>query len=119
MKRVQRRLNQGRAIKLCWKANKTSSPALINKASRPRTRGPNQYLAVLDALDHGPAIVLPGTSCRLGGFELGIDARLLPFTDFFAHGQSIGDYRACVEETVNQLSRQRLYDRRLGDIPSR
>jgi hypothetical protein len=76
-----------------------------------------RYLEVLDALDHGPAIVLPGTSCRLGGFELGIDARLLPFNDFFAHWQSIGAYRACVEDTMNQLSRQRLYDRRLGGIP--
>ena len=73
-----------------------------------------RYLEVLSALPHEPALALPKTECRLGGFVLGIDARLVPFEDFSAHWQSNGEYRACFEQTLNQLSQQRLYDRRIG-----
>lgn len=71
-----------------------------------------RYLEVTAALDHAPALALPKTTCRLGGFILEADARLVPFTDFFAHWQSIGDYRACLQHTMNQLAQQRLYDRK-------
>ena len=73
-----------------------------------------RYLEVLAALHHEPGLVLPGTSCRLGGFVLGIDARLAPFEDFFEHWLNRGEYRACVEHTMNRLSQERLYDRRIG-----
>ncbi|HKQ74510.1 MAG TPA: hypothetical protein VJ810_12535 [Blastocatellia bacterium] len=74
-----------------------------------------RYLEVLAVLNPEPALSLPQTSCRLGGFRLSVDARLSPFEDFFAHWRSIGNYRACGEHTMNQLSQQRLYDRRLGE----
>ena len=77
-----------------------------------------RYLEVLTALDHEAGLVLPQTSCRLGGFRLSADARLLPFEDFFAHWKNKGDYQSCVEHTMNQLSQQRLYDRRLGQVPT-
>ena len=69
-----------------------------------------RYLEVLAALHHEPGLVLPGTSCRLGGFVLGIDARLVPFVP---SPWRRGEYHACVEHTINLLSQQRLYDRRL------
>jgi hypothetical protein len=73
-----------------------------------------RYLEVLTALDHEPGLVLPKTSCRLGGFLLGIDAHLVPFEDFSEHWRNRGEYRACVEHTMNRLSHERLYDRRIG-----
>jgi hypothetical protein len=73
-----------------------------------------RYLEVLSALDHEPALALPKTTCRLGGFILAADARLVPFDDFSAHWRNSGDHHSCVEHTINRLSQQRLYDRRLG-----
>jgi len=73
-----------------------------------------RYLEVLAALNHEAGLMLPQTSCRLGGFRLSADARLMPFEDFFAHWKSKGEYQACVEHTLNWLSQQRLYDRRLA-----
>lgn len=74
-----------------------------------------RYLEVLSALDHAPALALPKTTCRLGGFILEADARLVPFEDFSEHWRNRGKYRSCVEHTMNHLSQQRLYDRRLAE----
>jgi hypothetical protein len=74
-----------------------------------------RYLEVLGALDHEPGLLLPKTSCRLGGFILAIDARLVPFEDFSERWRNRGAYRACVQHTINQLSQQRLYDRRIAE----
>jgi hypothetical protein len=74
-----------------------------------------RYLEVLAALKPEPALALPRTACRLGGFVLEADARLVPFADFFAHWKNKGEYKTCVVQTMNELARQRLYDHRLGD----
>jgi len=73
-----------------------------------------RYLEVLAALTHEPALGLPKTTCRTGGFILEADARLVPFADFSEHWRNPGEYQACVEHTMNRLSQQRLYDRRIG-----
>jgi len=75
---------------------------------------PARYLEVLAALRHEPALALPKTACRTGGFILEADARLVPFADFYEHWRSIGEYQSCIEQTINRLSQQRLYDRRIG-----
>ena len=77
-----------------------------------------RYLEVLTALNHEPALALPQTSCRLGGFRLSADARLLPFEDFYARWKNKGQYQSCVVNTMNVLSQQRLYDLRLGQVPA-
>ena len=74
-----------------------------------------RYLEVLAALAPEPGLILPKTACRLGGFVLAADARLVPFEDFFAHWKNKGEYQACVVQTMYELSQQRLYDRRLGE----
>ena len=74
-----------------------------------------RYLEVLGALDFEPGLLLPKTSCRLGGFILGIDARLVPFEDFSEHWRNSGQYGACVQDSINHLSQQRLYDRRIAE----
>ena len=48
--RVHRRLNQGRAITLCWTANRPSSPASTSTAAQDRAGR-----AVVDALGHADA----------------------------------------------------------------
>jgi len=74
-----------------------------------------RYLEVLSALDHEPAIGLPRTTCRVGGYILEADSRLVPFDDFFSHWRNRGEYRSCVEHSMNRLAQQRLYDQRIGD----
>lgn len=73
-----------------------------------------RYLEVLAALSPEPALSLPRTACRLGGFVLAVDALLVPF-DFFAHWKNEGEYRSCVIRTMGELSHQRLYDHRIGE----
>jgi hypothetical protein len=74
-----------------------------------------RYLEVLAALAPQPALALPRTACRFGGYVLSADARLVPFEDFFAHWKNKGEYKSCIVQTMNDLSKQRLYDRRIGD----
>ena len=74
-----------------------------------------RYLEVLAALAPEPGLMLPKTACRLGGFVLSSDARLVPFEDFFAHWKNKGEYQACIVRTMNELSQQRLYDPRLAE----
>jgi hypothetical protein len=72
-----------------------------------------RYLEVLAALNHEPGLVLPKTTCRQGGFILGIDAGLVPFEDLSEHWRNGGEYRACVQHSINYLSQQSLYDQRM------
>jgi hypothetical protein len=74
-----------------------------------------RYLEVLAALAPQPALALPRTACRFGGYVLSADARLVPFEDFFARWKNKGEYKSCIVQTMKNLSQQRLYDRRIGD----
>jgi hypothetical protein len=68
----------------------------------------NRYAQVLAALLHEPApLLLPSVACRQGGYVIGADARLEPFTP--SPWANEGQYRACVAAAINALAKQRLY----------
>jgi len=74
-----------------------------------------RYAEVLAALDHEPgSLLLPNMSCRLGGYEVGIDARLLPFGDAEARFENPGQHRACLNDAVNRLAAEGVYDNHLA-----
>jgi len=75
-----------------------------------------RYAEVLAALDHVPgSILLPYVRCRVGGFNLSIDAELVPFGDLAAHWASFDAYRTCLGDAMNALAAEGLYDKRLGE----
>jgi hypothetical protein len=74
-----------------------------------------RYAEVLAALDHEPgSLQLPYMSCRVGGYEVGINAMLVPFDDREARWKNNGQYRACLNDSLNRLAAEGLYDKRLG-----
>lgn len=73
-----------------------------------------RYAEVLDALPHSGALELPYVRCRLGGFDYEAGAALRPFDDLAARWSNQGRYRACVEDAMQELAREGLYDRAVG-----
>ena len=75
----------------------------------------SRYAETLMAMDHdSEEVSLPYNQCRVGAYALDADARLLPFTSLPAVWSDVGQYRACVLDTITQLSQQRLYDATLA-----
>lgn len=74
-----------------------------------------RYAEVLTVLDRVPdSILLPYVRCRLGGFELASDARLVPFADLAARWPGLEAYRACLADAIEKLEADGLYDKELG-----
>jgi len=74
-----------------------------------------RYAEVLAALDHvSGGLNPPYLTCRLGGYQFGADATLEPFGDFGQHWRNLGQYKSCIERSMNALASERLYDRALG-----
>jgi hypothetical protein len=85
---------------------------LTNAAGFPGTV--RRYAEVLDALPHSGALELPYVRCRLGGFDYAAGAVLRPFDDLAARWSNQGRYRACVEDALQELAREGLYDLAVG-----
>ena len=74
-----------------------------------------RYAEVLAALDHvSGSLSLPYLRCRLGGYEFGSEAKLIPFDDLDQHWKNFGQYKSCIEKAINDLARQQLYDKQIG-----
>jgi hypothetical protein len=70
-----------------------------------------RYAEVLAALQHEGSLQLPYTTCRLGGYEIGINARLLPFDEANQRWRNSGAYRACLNHAVERLAADGVYDK--------
>src|SRR5262249_38729598 len=74
-----------------------------------------RYAEVLAALGHVQgSLLLPYVRCRVGGFNLEIDAQLVPFADLAAAWPSFDAYRTCLSGAMDALAADGLYDKRLG-----
>jgi hypothetical protein len=74
-----------------------------------------RYSEVLAGLDHvSSSLSLPYLQCRLGGYQFASDATLAPFADFNHHWRNFGEYKNCVETTINSLDHEHLYDKQIG-----
>jgi hypothetical protein len=74
-----------------------------------------RYAEVLGVLHHVPgSLKLPYNTCRLGGYELFAEARLVPFPDLAERWPNRGSYGACITKAMNRLAAEGLYDRHLG-----
>jgi len=75
-----------------------------------------RYSEVLAGLHHVPnALSLPYLRCRLGGYQFAGDATLVPFADLNRRWKNFGQYKSQVEQAMNDLAREGLYDKQLGD----
>jgi hypothetical protein len=74
-----------------------------------------RYLELLPILDHvADGVRLPSIECRVGGYELAAETRLVPFDDLAARWANYGAYQRCVTQTIEQRSRDGLYDKQIG-----
>ncbi len=73
----------------------------------------DRYARVLAEHQHVQgSLVLPYQSCRLGGYELGATATLVPFQDLRERWPGFGDYNSCLKQAVAELGESGLYDRK-------
>ena len=74
-----------------------------------------RYLELLEILDHvADGLRLPSVECRVGGYEFAAETRLVPFEDLDEHWGSYSAYQRCVTGTIEELSRDGLYDKQIG-----
>ena len=52
--------------------------------------------------------------CRVGGFDLEIDAQLVPLGDLASHWPDFDAYRTCLDGAMEALAADVLYDKRIG-----
>jgi hypothetical protein len=75
-----------------------------------------RYSEVLAGLDHVPnSLSLPYLRCRLGGYQFAGDATLVAFADLNQRWQSFGQYKSGIEQAMNDLAHESLYDKQIGD----
>ena len=75
-----------------------------------------RYSEVLTGLDHvSSSLSLPYLRCRLGGYQFAADATLLPSPDLDRRWKSFGQYKSSVEQAMNDLAQEGVYDKPIGD----
>jgi hypothetical protein len=74
-----------------------------------------RYAEVLAALSPVQgSLLLPYVRCRVGGFDLEIDAHLVPFGDLASRWPGFDAYRTCLGGAMDALAADGLYDKRIG-----
>jgi hypothetical protein len=75
-----------------------------------------RYSEVLAGLDHvSNSLSLPYLRCRLGGYYFAADATLVPFADLSQRWENFGRYKSCMEQAMNDLAHEGLYDKPIGE----